>query len=171
VLHYQPENKVSLYNLNVSQILQKNIELRAKENEWIGALRPGRGVRSASLAEGTEISENASVSLGEDESANKINNEIPLPDLPDISDDGLQNLITAGLKNIQLAEQNKSTNTIEYLQSDELIDNSIELVKAEQKSTAMTDSQQLLWKRIFEIEEGFPAPVEKPHTLPGVKPW
>jgi len=28
-----------------------------------------------------------------------------------------------------------------------------------------------LWKRLFEIEEGFPAPVLEPHTRDGVKPW
>jgi len=28
-----------------------------------------------------------------------------------------------------------------------------------------------LWKRLFEIEEGFPAPVENPHTKPGVSSW
>lgn len=28
-----------------------------------------------------------------------------------------------------------------------------------------------LWKRLFEIEEGFPGQLEKPKTIPGVRPW
>jgi hypothetical protein len=29
----------------------------------------------------------------------------------------------------------------------------------------------LLWKRIFEIEEGYPAPLDEPVPVKGVKPW
>lgn len=172
VLRYQPEHKASLYNLNVSQVLKENIEKRAKENEWVVAIQQGRGVRSASVADGTEINENTTVSMGGSE--NKKKETIPLPDLPDISEDALVTLLTAGLKNIQLAEESKSSQSEQ--QQAELHTNSqtatkIDLIRAQQKSNAMTDAQHLLWKRVFEIEEGFPAPVEKPYTLPGVNPW
>lgn len=172
VLRYQPEHKASLYNLNVSQLLKKNIEQRAKENEWVVAIQQGRGVRSASVAEGTDINENTTVSMGDSDSKKK--DTIPLPELPNISDDALQKLLTAGLKNIQLAEERLSGQSDpprSQQQTDGQPATNIDLVRAQQKANAMTDAQHELWKRVFEIEEGFPAPVDKPYTLPGVNPW
>lgn len=169
VLRYQPEHKASLYNLNVSQVLKENIEKRAKENEWVVAIQQGRGVRSANVAEGTDINENTTVSMGGSNSKKK--DTIPLPDLPNISEDALIKLLTAGLKNIQLAEEGQPEQSGLSGQADSQTATKIDLIRAQQKSNAMTDAQHLLWKRVFEIEEGFPAPVEKPYTLPGVNPW
>jgi len=167
-LRYQPHHHASLANLETSKILQKAIERRVKENAWATAMRQGRGPRSASAAEGTEISDNTSVSLSG--SKNKKTENIPLPDLPNISKATLDKLISKGLKNIQLAEQNSdsSTSGAQYQKQEEI---NINLIRAQQKTKAITDIQHLLWKRVFEIEEGFPAPIEKPHTLPGMKPW
>jgi len=168
VLRYQPNHHAGLANLETSKILQKAIEKRVKENAWATAMRQGRGPRSASAAEGTEISDNTSVSLSGSE--NKKTENIPLPELPNISKATLDKLISKGLKNIQLAEQNSddSTSNSQYPEQEK---NSINLIRAQQKTNAITDKQHLLWKRVFEIEEGFPAPIENPHTLPGVKPW
>lgn len=166
VLRYQPENAASLYNINVSQILKKNIELRLKEKAALfTSSRQGQGPRSASIAAGTEISENTSVSMGE--STNKLNKDIPLPDLPNLNDDAIKKLLLSGLENIKLAKNNAQLN----IHSDYNLNMNIDLIKAKQQLDAQTDSQHLLWKRVFEIEEGFPAPVETPHTLPGVNPW
>jgi len=168
VLRYQPNHSASLSNLNTSKVLQKAIEQRAKENAWATALRQGRGPRSTSVADGTEISDNTSVSLSGSES--KKPEVISLPDLPNMSKDTLDKLISRGLKNIQLAEQNSngSSSSAQYQEQEEI---NINLIRAQQKTSAITDTQHLLWKRVFEIEEGFPAPIEKPHTLPEVKPW
>ena len=35
----------------------------------------------------------------------------------------------------------------------------------------LEDRQVLLWKRLFEMEEGFPAPLEEAKILKGVAPW
>jgi len=165
VLRYQPENKAVRYNINVSKTLKKNIEDRLKEKEEILAFaRQSQGPRSANVAEGTDISDNTSVSTGG--SNNVLNEKIPLPDLPDTNEDTIKKLILSGLENIKIAGDNR-----QYTARSEFNGNTVKLVNTEQKLKALEDSQHLLWKRLFEMEEGFPAPVETPRTLPGIKPW
>ena len=166
VLRYQPKNKACLHNLKVSKILKENIEQRLKEEERIISLsRQGRGSQSSSVAEGTEINENTSVSLGDD--INTPGTNIPLPELPDVNEDVVKKLILSGLKNIKLAEQSHVSN--QHSEAQRSIN--INTIQAQQQLNAMSDLQHLLWKRLFEIEEGFPAPVDKPRIIPGVNPW
>ena len=33
------------------------------------------------------------------------------------------------------------------------------------------DDSLQMWKRLFEIEEGFPAKLKEPKTVPGQQPW
>lgn len=166
VLRYQPDNKACLYNINISQALIKNIEQRLIEKEKImAAYRQGRGVRSERVANSTEINENTSVSMGDDD--NKINTDIPLPELPNIDKDTLKKLIISGLENIEFAEQGNSKTNLPK-QNNSL---NIDLLNVQQQTTKINNNQHLLWKRVFEIEEGFPAPVDERKTLPGVKPW
>ena len=166
VLRYQPGNKACLYNINISQAIKKNIERRLKEKEKIIALsRQGRGPRSASIADGTEVNENTAISIGGND--NILKEEIPLPKLPDISDDIVKKLILSGLKNIEFAKQGSvSLQQLKYENS-----KTYDLIKAQQQLNAISSSQHLLWKRLFEMEEGFPAPVATPRILPGVEPW
>lgn len=168
VLRYRPEDKASLYNLKVSKILKANIELRIKEQEksiLSSRQGQGQGPRSATIADGVEINENTSVSLGE--SSIGLQQDIPLPKLPNLDEDTIKKLLLSGLNNIELAEQDTLQNT----QSSYRKNNNISLLQAQQHLNTIDDSQHLLWKRLFEIEEGFPAPVEKAKTIPGVKPW
>jgi Ca-activated chloride channel family protein len=165
VLRYQAENKASLHNINISQTLQKNIEQRLKEKEKIiASMRQGRGPRSENIADGTDIGENTSVSIGGNE--NTLSENIPLPKLPDINEDIVKQLILSGLENIKLAELGYEEQTLKHD-----VNKNINLTKAQQQLKLINDSQHILWKRLFEIEEGFPAPVESPRKLPGVKPW
>ena len=167
-LRYQPKHHASRSNLESSKVLQKALENRIKENAWTKTLRQGRGSRSAAIADGTEINDNTSVSLSG--SDNKKPETISLPDLHDISKDTLNELISKGLKKIQLAEQN-SNGTASGIRYQEQEETNISLIRAQQKTEEITDTQHVLWKRVFEMEEGFPAPIEKPHSLPEVKPW
>lgn len=166
VLRYQPGNKACLHNINISQAIKKNIERRLKEKEKIIALsRQGKGPRSASITEGTDVNENTAVSIGGNE--NILKEDIPLPKIPDISDDIVKKLILSGLKNIEFAKQGGvSLQQLKYENS-----KTYDLIKAQQQLNAISSSQYLLWKRLFEMEEGFPAPVATPRILPGVEPW
>ena len=169
VLRYQPNHKAGIANLQTSKVLQKHLEQRIKEDAWVTAVQQGRGPRSATVADGSEINDNTSVSLSGSES--KPTNPIPLPELPDINEDDLNKLLSIGLKNIKLVKDNEQTKFSQQKNTQQEESSSISLIRAQQKTNAITDSQALLWKRVFEIEEGFPAPVEKPRHLPEVKPW
>ena len=166
VLRYQPNNKACLKNMETSQTLLANIKQRLNEEQKIlAASRQGNGPRSSSVADGTEINENTAVSMGENK--NKLDDNIPLPDLPNIDEDTIKKLVLSGLKNIKFADENHDLNQRTSIQSRENID----ISNAKQKLNVIKDTQYLLWKRLFEIEEGFPAPVEKPRIIPGTKPW
>ena len=165
-LRYQQNNKAFLHNIKISQILENNLKQRLKEKQRILSLsRQGNGPRSARIADGTEINENTSISMGDGQ--NRLNDNIPLPDLPNTDEATIKKILLSGLKNIQLANKNNSS-IIQYKAKN---NSNVEIIKAKQKSNSLSDSQYLLWKRLFEIEEGFPAPVKKPRTVPGVKPW
>lgn len=166
VLHYQPDNKASLYNIEISRILRNNIAQRLKEREkTIISQRQGRGAHSQNTADGTDISENTSVSMSDNK--NQLNEKIPLPKLPDINEDIVKKLLLTGLGNVKFAENDNTAGHLSKYRTNI----NINLTKAQQQLNILSDSQHLLWKRLFEIEEGFPAPVEKPKTLPGVAPW
>ena len=164
VLHYQPNNKASLYNINISQILKNNLEQRLKEEQRIIALsRQSNGPRSTAVNDNVELNENTSVSIGESNMG--LNKDIPLPELPNINEDTIKKLLISGLKNIKLANNNNEKKSILEKKSE------IKVVRTQQKLNNITDTQYILWKRLFEIEEGFPAPVEEPRVVPGLKPW
>lgn len=165
-LRYQPKNKACLHNIKVSRILKKNLEQRLKEEQKIISLsRQGGGPRSTSIAEGTEINENTSVSTGD--STQTLSDNIPLPDLPNVDEDTIKKLLISGLKDVKLANKNNTSGTTSIYRSNK----NINTIQAQQQLNTISDSQHLLWKRLFEIEEGFPAPVEKPRPIPGVNPW
>lgn len=165
-LRYQQNNKACLHNIKVSQILENNLKQRLKEKQRILSLaRQGSGPKAARIDEGTEINENTSISMGDGQ--NNLNDDIPLPELPNTDDATIKKMLLTGLKNIQLANKNNSS-IIEYKVKN-IYD--FETIKAKQKANSLNDSQHLLWKRLFEIEEGFPAPVIKPRIVPGEKPW
>ncbi len=166
VLRYQPKNKACIKNIKTSRILKKNIEDRIKAREKLfTSTRSGSGPRSASTAKGTEIGENTSISLGE--STNNLNDNIPLPIIPNLTEDAVKKLLLSGLKNISFAATDlKNEKNIQFNKN-----LNINLLRAQQQTNALNDKQYLLWNRLFEIEEGFPAPVLKPHTLSDLQPW
>ena len=45
------------------------------------------------------------------------------------------------------------------------------LAQARLRMTELDGRQPQLWKRLFEMEEGFPAPLDEPKRLPGLRPW
>ena len=45
------------------------------------------------------------------------------------------------------------------------------LIKARLFMLQLQDQPATLWQRLFELEEGFAAPQNEPHEIPGVPPW
>ena len=164
-LRYRPNNKESLHNIEVSKALKTNIEQRINEKKRIATLlRQGNGPRSTGINDGAEINENTSVSMGDNNES--LDDDIPLPDIPNIDDATVKKLLFSGLKNIKLVNNNTSVLNSENSKSIQF-----ESIKAQQKLSTISDSQHLLWKRLFELEEGFPAPVEDSRVIPGQNPW
>ncbi len=157
VLRYHPEHEPSRYNLAVTEKLQQALLQRLKQQQKYFSARTGNGPRSAEIEPGTGIGENSSISLSDN--TNRI--KIPLPEITGLNKAALEKLLSRGLKNIQLADTDQNSK-IEQLQ------NYSNTSETEIDSPA---EQHILWQRLFEIEQGFPAPVTEPHSIPGVKPW
>jgi Ca-activated chloride channel family protein len=151
VLRYQPGHQAA--SLNLQHALH---EKRLLQEEQILSPRAGRGPRTGQAAENLDLS-NTQVSLGDSE------NEQPLvtPDPSKPSTSG-----TSLLEETELAtEKVERTDDVQW---------SYRLTSAAdlQNQLQILDYQEShVWQRLFELEEGFPAPVPAPHKLPGVAPW
>lgn len=84
---------------------------------------------------------------------------------PDLPEDELDRLLSKEMQQIQLMQGNKPQNFKEQKQQKEMEQARIHLMGLEEVSS------NDLWKRLFEIEEGFPAKLKQPKSIPGVRPW
>ncbi len=165
-LLYRPLDKQALYNLQFSQVLQNEISTRLAD-EQAYANRAGRGPRQARLKKDTEIDPAASVSMGEPSEDQDTRPEQPeLPDSPLDSDVTFETLLERGMEHLRLAEPGESETGTQQTSTRKLDINSARLHMQQ-----LQDKPVLLWKRLFEIEEAYPAPRDKPVNLPGVQPW
>ena len=162
VLIYDPLQsnvKINLqYAITINEKVNRAIALRKGK---IGGLKPGAGPRSAKIEDGIDIG-NSKVTLSSDEDEQTQ----ALYDLP-ISDEILNQLIQRGITHsiISSPKIDKNTTNSQWIFNYTTTDMVDMLVKQEK----MDDFN--LWKRLFEIEEGFPAPVIEPHIRNGVNPW
>jgi Ca-activated chloride channel family protein len=101
---------------------------------------------------------NRKPSSGETSRVSQIKN----PKLPELPKGRLNDLLNKGLAHLKILEsvevekEKKKQRTIEQAR--------ISLLSDQDNSLAM-------WKRLFEIEEGFPAKLEESKIVPGVMPW
>lgn len=79
----------------------------------------------------------------------------------------LNNLIAAGVESIKIAGD------INLSEQPSHIDKSIiyQFSNTDNSSYTPDSAMPHLWKRIFELEQGFPATLETPETLPGMPKW
>lgn len=161
-LLYNPALKEAKINLKYAIILDKKVkhEISLRSGKLSG-IKPGSGPRSVKIEDGVSIGD-SKVTLSTDaDNKNKIiyNNKH--------QNELIAKLIKRGIKYSIISSSRIDTTSdntqwqFEYTTLD-----MIELLVKEEKM-----SNYLLWKRLFEIEAGFPAPVETPHIKPGVKPW
>ena len=163
VLRYQPAHHASISNLALSQQLYETLQKQINKQAQNIRPRQGRGPRSASIDEGAEIESNTSVSLGDSKKQEPKDQE--LPEIPGTSRETLKKLLQLGLNHVHLAQQeSKNPSAAEQRSSQDVMTAQIYLQQ-------VTTFQPALWKRLFEMEEGFPAPVEQPKVIPGVNPW
>lgn len=158
-LLYNPQSKAAQHNLAFSRALKKAVDKQRQRAERMGTgpqLAPARN----------DIGAQESSSMAIDESESVAEDVLPLPELADLSDVALQVLIDKGLTQIRLAASATSTQNAGEQQKTKLA-----LINARLRMLQLQDQQALLWKRLFEMEEGFPAPLDAPRTVPGVAPW
>lgn len=161
-LKYNPALDRAKINLKYAIILdirvKRALALRTGNRETISS-RAGSGTRSSRVEQGVDIGA-SKVTLG----SNK--EEFTFYNLP-LNDEIANQLISRGIKYSRISStdidktiSDKNWN-FEYTTLD-----MVELLVKQEKIDNFN-----LWKRLFEIEEGFPAPVEEPHIKPGVNPW
>ena len=156
VMLYRTEDAAAQHNLALSKALEQAVEHRLQGEEG-SAERAGRGPRSARAGEGVEFGKNSSVSIADSEAQV----EVPLPPLPD--SDETEALIAMGVAQVtQASAERAAAPSIDWLQ---------DLAQARLRMQGLEEEPERVWKRLFEIEEGFPAPLQQPRELPGVAPW
>jgi Ca-activated chloride channel family protein len=160
-LLYRPAHEASMANLNISLSLQKLIDDQIQQGM---ANRMGTGPRSARAQQGLDINNRGSMAFDNEEE--RKNADIPLPDIPPQE---LAKLLARGLAHVRLA-QNGSSST------DGITGNNQsrwhqDTAAARLRMRELEDLQALLWKRVFEMEEGFAAPLEEAENVPGNLPW
>lgn len=157
-LLYRPTHAPSQHNLSFSQALQQAVEERLQGSG--AASRAGSGPQRALPTESINVSDSASLALEDSETAPKT---APLPELP-ATNDGLEALIARGLAHVRLAAETAQQDNVAGRRP-------ADVARAQQQMEALQDTQALLWKRLFEMEEGFAAPLDTPRDMPGVAPW
>ena len=161
-LRYNPTRNDILHNLKFTRALTKAIDERLQQNNL--ATRMGTGPVRAPTSEAMENNQSGSLSV--DESENIKPQDLPLPALADIPNASLEALIKKGLDQIKLAATDATSSEYVFRQR-----NKLAIINAHLRMADLEDRQALLWKQLFEKEEGFPAPLSEPRQVPGVNPW
>ena len=158
VLRYQPGDTASIKNRDVSQILLQQIEERLQLE---AAARAGSGPKSGTAAEAINLNESTRVSLGEDEENESA--RVLLPKIAGLSNDAFEKLVQKGIKYAKVAASGSVTGKQSDWQQQRM--------EARFLMQALEDNKSKHMQRLFEMEEGFAAPVEEPVNIPGVQPW
>ena len=160
-LIYMPDNKSAKKNLSFSLKLHKTVQKRLARLQKL--LRPGRGPKSSSIDNKTSINED-DTSVSVDES-----NDVLEPEIENVIEYMVtipEELVLKGLEHAQLASEDTLINT-----SSDKDSNAYSFSISKQNIDMINDDQKAFWNRIFEAEEDFPAPLDRPQQIKGVKAW
>ncbi|MEW6647059.1 MAG: VWA domain-containing protein [Pseudomonadota bacterium] len=149
VLRYRGDDAAAAHNRALSLALWQAVQSHLGTE---AAARPGRGPRSGRAVPGMSLGEDVRLSLDDAAAA------APLPALPADA----ATLIEHGLEHAALAATGAGASGRAWQQ---------DLAQARLRMLALEDDPALLWQRLFEAEEGFPAPLREPREMPGVAPW
>ncbi|HSJ48322.1 MAG TPA: VWA domain-containing protein [Gammaproteobacteria bacterium] len=156
VLRYAPGHAEADTNL---QLALAQWELQSADGERGLSTRQGRGPRSARLAPGTDITQG---SLGfDEEETGREGDASPVPDPTGQTDGRIPGIGQA--RTASGDEERVADAEWHY------VDTTRERILL-QADTFRVD-EGVFWQRLFEIEEGFTAPLDEPRAIPGVRPW
>lgn len=157
VLRYRPDDAYAAMNYRFVAALYREVRRAILENR----LGQGRGPRTEMLPEGTDVGE-SSLSLAEDDATLQPPSTPP----PGVDPGRWQAFIERGLEHARMASQRVESQTDEGWSYDISAAHDIHL-----ETMFAVDEESGLWRRIFELEEGFPAPLPHPRDVPGQVPW
>jgi len=152
-LLYNPDFAPAQNNLKLAQTIWDLILKNLEQIELNAQATPGSGPRERlSTMENIQDFNNSLTIANEDKA--KFN----LPSLPSV-----KKLLQQGMENFHIAGKGLGKNE-EAFNRHKVEDTQLAIKK-------ITNNNPLLWKSLFEIEEGFPAPQSKPMEIPGESPW
>ncbi len=148
-LRYAPNQTQSQHNLLLTSELNDLLQRRRSR---------GVGLRSNQASgRGFLGSQNQTASNAESRMAKPKNLK-----LPEIPQEHLNDLLSKGLAHLQMLDSEKTKQ--ERQKQRKIKQARISLLRDQ-------DSSLDMWKRLFEIEEGFPAKLDSPKAVPGQQPW
>ncbi len=152
-LRYAPKQQASINNRQLSIELLALLEKRRRQSQRGNFSTPNDNSNLMDLPDQIPFMLNT-------RAVNLL--KVSLPKLPDKT---LNKLLARGMQHfklmegdaVQLAKQRKQQQDKEQAQ--------IVFMGLEDKTS------RLLWKRLFEVEEGFPGKLDSPKPIPGIRPW
>ncbi len=154
VLRYRPQDRAAQVNLGYAVAMLERRQRRARESSS-GPARQGRGPRTASPSEGTEVT-SGRLRLSEKPAVPYGTNGAHAASGP--AREGIDSSRPAVADAREFADA-------QWQYADTSLASMI------RRANAIQVDEAVLWKRIFEAEEGFPAPLSEPQSLPGMPPW
>ncbi|MEJ2142618.1 MAG: VWA domain-containing protein [Gammaproteobacteria bacterium] len=154
VLRYQPGFQPAQTNLSYAQAL---IRQRKKEQAQIVVSRAGNGPRTAKPTAEMDLAR-GNLTLGEEADSK--------PYGFSGSQESLSNLPSADLSSAGLV-----TRDVERDEDTQWTYQFHSLGEMAAMANTTVSNERVFWQRLFEWEEGFPAPLTEPNNIPGVKPW
>lgn len=155
-LRYRERHAETLYNLAISQQLDQLVKQRSRAIALTG--RVGRGPRHAPAQQNLTLTDNDSVTL--DQSEDHLQDRASTPSLDKLTAEQLEFLIQKGLPYVRLLGEDSQNSPQTHWRRDIAANLSLE-----------KEVSGRVWQRLFEIEEGFPAPLDTPVNEPGIPPW
>jgi Ca-activated chloride channel family protein len=159
-LIYQPGNYPAQRNMAFSQELHTTVQKRLARLQKL--LRPGRGPKQARTDEATEIGDDTSISVDESNDVLEQERQSEIDYISVLPEE----LILKGIEHAQLASE-EPTSAPSTTGHDEVVSPTLSRLQLD----AIRDDQETFWKRVLEVEEGFPAPLNKPRQIKDVEPW
>jgi Ca-activated chloride channel family protein len=160
-LRYRKNHLASRQNLELSETVQSALQQRLAQLRALRMLTKGENKVDGNRLEaiGNELNWDQESTKTSGHSMNQ--KADALPALP-IDKATLKQLLDKGLKRLVQQGVTSLHDKIRRQQS---------LSEAQIAMQEMDDNPAIFWKRLFEIEEGFPGSLDKPKEIPGVQPW
>jgi Ca-activated chloride channel family protein len=159
-LIYQPDYHAAQRNMAFSQKLHTTVQKRLARLQNL--LRPGRGARQARAEKNVDTGDDTAVSVDESNDVLEQDSKHEI----DLTSPLAEALILKGIEHARLASDASPT-----LPATDNHTETVGAVISSMQLDAISDDQAHFWNRVLEVEEDFPAPLDRPYPIKGVAPW